>query len=378
MKLVAPKIVVFDSATIGKVSHDYWSKDVNSRDKARFFIAKLKHFGVFITFTLTHISELFRHENEQVVWDRLKFLRSIPLIAWLRPYNREWFPGDIPDLLSRELHAVIHGSALNWQQIVNEVRPELWETGTGSEMFVEDDNLWSNIKKESIYQHENEKYVASVDRTDPGQARNLKVSDVLRLPIRPKENRHAYMSGFAQKMKKQLDSHGDKRFECSRDVAINFANKTLQNIKAIDEMGGNLKQKLLEYQDVPKEFVSPEMTLGELGELAVYAKCLRMISESLYPPIKLTMKDVPQDTLPSYALERRLASIQRKAERVSGSDLGDRRIAPLIFYTDGVEVDKRTCEYLNQVRRNEPKLASLMGQFFLSSDYCQIPELFDK
>jgi len=300
------------------------------------------------------------------------------LIAWLRPYEHSWFPGCIEDLLIRELHVMVYGSARNWRAIVDEVRPDLWETGMGSEMFVENDELWSTIRRESNRLHEKEKYIASIARTDPGQIRDLKISDVLCLPIRPKEERDAYMHRFAQELQSQLDQHGDKRFDCSHDVANDFANSTLQDIKAIDEMGGNLIQRLLECQDVLEEFVSPEMTIGELGELAVYAKRLKMISGSLRPPIELTMRDVPQDTLPSYVLERKLASIQRKAERVSGSDLGDRHIAPLLFYTDGIEVDKRTYEFLNQVRRNEPKLASLMVRFFSSSDYSQIPELFDE
>lgn len=378
MTLAIPKIVVIDSATLGKVSRDYWDQDVSSRDKARSFITRLQYLGVFVTFTLTHVSELLGHGDQQVVQDRLRFLQSIPLIAWLRPYDLGWFPGGIPDLVSRELHVVVHGSARNWREIVDAVRPELWETGMGYEMFVEDDNLWSAIKRESNRLHEKEKYVASVARTDPAQIRDLKISDALRLPIRPKEERGAYMHRFAQEMQKQLDRHGDKRLDSSHDVAIDFANSRLQDIKATDEMGGNPIQRLLEYQDVPTECVSPEMTIGALGELAVYAKRLEMISKSLHPPIELPMRDVPQDTLPSYVLERKLASIQNKAERVSGSDLGDRHIAPLIFYTDGIEVDKRTCEFLNQVRRNEPKLASLMGRFFPSSDYSQIPKLFDE
>ena len=378
MTLAIPKMVVLDSATLGKVSRDYWSQNANSRDKARSFITRLQHLGVFIAFTLTHIIELLRHGDEQVVRDRLRFLRSIPLIAWLRPYDRSRLPGCIEDLLLRELHVVAHSSARNWREIVDEVRMDLWKTGIGSEMFVEDDELWATIKREADRLHEKEKYTASMARTDPGQISDVKLSEVLRLPIRPKEERGAYMRRFAKEMQRQLDQHGDKRLDCSHDVAIDFANRTLQDIKAIDEMGGNPIQRLLESVDVPLELVSPEMTCGELGELAVYAKRLKMISKSLRPLIELTMRDVPQDTLPSYVLERKLASIQKKAERVSGSDLGDRHIAPLIFYTDGIEVDKRTCEFLNQVRRNEPKLDSLMGRFFPSSNYSQIPELFDE
>jgi len=378
MTLATPKIVVLDSATLMKVSHDYWDQDACARDKARSFITRLQYLGVFVTFTKTHIVELLRHGDGQVVQDRLRFLHSIPLIAWLRPYDRSWFPGDITDLLTRELHVMVHGSARNWREIVDAVRPELWETGMGSEMFVVNEEFWANISCESHHLHEKEKYTASMARTDPGQISDVKLSEVLHLPIRLKEERGAYMRRFAKEMQRQLEQHGDKRFDYSHKAAIDLANSTLQDVKTIDEMGGNPIQRLLESVNVPLDLVSPEMTCGELGELAVYAKRLKMISKSLRPPIELTMRDVPQDTLPSYVLERKLASIQRKAERVSGSDLGDRHIAPLIFYADGIEVDKRTCEFLNQVRRNEPKLASLMGRFFPSSDYSQIPKFFDE
>jgi len=370
--------VILDSATLGRVSRDYWDQDVSSKAKARTFITRLQDLGVFITFTLTHVIELHRNKNEQVHRNRLKFLRSIPLIAWLRPYNRNWFPGSIHDLLCRELHVVVHGSARKWRAIVDEVRQDLWETGMGSDMFVENDELWLNIRRESNRLHEKEKYTASMARTDVGQIKDMKVSEALHLPIRPKEERDDYIHWFSQEMQRQLDQHGDKRLDYSNKAAIEFANSTLQDVKIIDDKSGNLTQRLLECVDVPEEFISPKMTLGELAELGVYAKRLKMFSRSLCPSAELTMRDFPQGTLPSYVLERKLVSIQRKADRVSGSDLGDSHIAPLIFYADGIEVDKRTYEFLNQVRRKEPKLASLMGLFFPPSDYSQIPELFNE
>ena len=378
MTLATPKIVVLDSATLGKVSHDYWSPEKTPRDKARSFLARLQDTGVFVTLTVTHVIELLRHENEQIVRDRLRFLRSIPFIAWLRPYDCSWFPGGPTDLLCRELHVVVHGSARNWREIVDEVRPELWKTGMGCEIFVENDELWSTMRKESNLNLENEKHVASVDRVDPCGIMDAKLCDVSRMSVRPKEDRETYLREFEQTMQKQLERHGDKRLGSSRQAALDFANVVRQDLNAIDEMGGDPKQRLLESSGVPMEFVFPEMTIREHGELSIYAKRLKRLAKRLRPPIELTMKDVPAETLPSHVLERRLASLQRKAERVSGSDLGDGHIAPLVFYTDGVEVDKRTCEFLNQVRRKEPRLASLMGLYFRSSDYAGIPSLFNQ
>ncbi len=377
MPLYRPKIVALDTATLGRVSHDYWAQDASLRDKARTLIKRLQCLGMFITFTATHVGELLRHGDEQVVRGRLRFLRSLPLIAWLRPYDRSWRPGFVHDLLCREMHVVVHGSARSWREIVEQVRPDLWETGVGSEMFVENDEFWSTISRRAAQLHEKEKYTASMARTDAGEVKDMKVSEALRLPLRPKEDRDAYARRFARELQRQLDLHGDKRLGYSHGAATDFANGALQTVEAIEEMGGNLVKTLLVGAGVPLELVSPEMTMGEFGELAVYAERLKMISEDLRPSTELMIDDVPPTTLPSYVLERRLVSAQRKAERVSGSDLGDSYIVPLVFYTDAVEVDTRTFEFLNQIRRSEPKLASLMGRVFPSSDYSRIPESFD-
>jgi len=378
MVLFAHKIVLLDTATLGGLSRDYWNAEKPRRDKARSFLLRLQDNGVFVTFTLTHVLELLRHANKEVVRDRLGFLRAIPLIAWLRPYERHWFPGGTPDLLRRELHAVVHGSARNWREIVDAVSPELWETGMGSELFAENDEFWSVMKMESERQHENEKHVASVARTDPGDMMNLRVRDVTALPVRPKEERESYLGRFADEMKSQLDRHGDRRLDRPDAVAFAFVSDTSQRVRTIDEMGGSITQRLLEFYNVPDEFVSPEMTLGELGALGVYASQLRILAAGLRPPVPLTMKEIPPDTLPSYVLERELASIQRKAERVSGSDLGDGHIAPLVLYADGVQVDKRTYEALNQMRRKRPELAALMGRFFRSPDYNDVLDSLDR
>jgi len=378
MTLARPQFVVLDSATLGNVSRDYWAAEKSSRDKARAFLARLQDFGIFVTFTVTHIIELFAHGNEGVVRDRLKFLRTLPLIAWVRPYDDSWFPGGIPDLLRRELHAVVHGAARSWQEIVDTVRPGLWQTGVGSEMFVDNDKFWSTIKSVCDHHHDRQKYIASVGRTDPGHMMDVKLGDAWRLPIRAKEDREAYLHWFAEEMQQELESHGDKRFVGARDAAIAFAKQMHQDIKKIQERGGEPRQQILEFYGIPAESVSAEMTIGEVGELGVYSERLKILSKALRPPADVTMRDVPPETLPSYVLEQRLRSIQRTAQRVSGSDLGDSHMAPLVFYTHGVQVDRRTDEFLNQVRRNEPELVPLMGRFFRCSEYSRIAELFEQ
>lgn len=374
MPLAVPKFVVLDSSTLGKISRDYWCQDRTRREKAQRFVNRLTERGIYLAFRHTHILELLQHNSDEIVRDRLRFLRGIPLIAWLRPYDRSWFPGSLPDLLTRELHAFVHCSAPNWRDIVADVRPDLWETGVGSEMFVENDQLWSAVRAEAMDQHERDKKIASLSRTDAGGINHLKIRELLGIPNRPKNERTAYMQGFAREMKRQMERHGDKRFKASGNAAVVFAKARLKDIEDIEATGGDTILRLLESRNIPLELVDLEMTVDDIGELAIYERQLKLVADKLEPHAKLTMRDVPPETLPSYVIERRLRSIQQKAERISGSNFGDGHIAPLVLYADAVEVDKRTFEFLNQIRRADTKFDSLVGRYFRSGDYTEIPE----
>lgn len=108
MPLIHPRFILLDTATLANMSRDFWSEQEKLRCKSRDVISRLRDEAWYITFTLAHVQELLSHEDDSVVRGRIAFLRQLPFIAWLRPYDRNWFPGGIPDLLRRELHCVVH------------------------------------------------------------------------------------------------------------------------------------------------------------------------------------------------------------------------------------------------------------------------------
>jgi hypothetical protein len=371
-----PKFVVLDSSTLGKISADYWSEDEKLRDKSRRFLRSLASHGFQITFAYSHLCELLRHENEQIVRSRMKFLRSLPLIAWVRPYDRNWFPGAPVDLLRRELHAVVHEGARTWPEIVEAVRADLFETGTGEDLFVDNDAFWDVLRRDFRSQLDHERYIASIARTTPGYLHDLKLCEMERLPMRLKSERAAFMRWFVNDLQTQLERHADKRVTEHRLMASHFAENTIRQVETFEAAGGDPIQQMLKDYGVPTELLRPEMTIGELGELAVYIKQLQLISEDLRPSVQVTVRDVPPETLPSYEVQHRLSRLQKLAPRVSGSDHGDGYLAMLVLYADAVEVDKRTFEYLQQVLRGNSGMKSLVGQLYRASDYSNLESQF--
>lgn len=371
MELAIPRLAVLDSATLGRLSQEYWSTDQGCRMQARSFFDALKERGIFVVFTWTHISELLRHNDDELVRSRLRFFRSIPLIAWLRPYNRNWFPGSIVDLLTRELHAFVGRNAATWDDVIEDVRSDLWETGTGADMFAVDLDNWKPIIHLSKEKHASEVYVSSIGRTDPCNVLTQTIRELRCLEKRPSADLVGLMGELAMRLQTQIETHGDERFQNCEEAAIEFSIDTFKRLQYLDQSDGDVIQQLVKAFDVPNELVREEMTLSEFTDLVVYGMLLKAISKRLKPSYEVDMRKVPIGSLPSYVIQRRLKSLQGTAQRVSGSDLGDSDIAPTLLYADYIQVDKRTFEYLRQIRRSEPALAEKMGQLFRCSHYIE-------
>lgn len=255
------------------------------------------------------------------------------------------------------------------------VRENVWETGVGSDMFVERDDFWSLIRAQAREQHLSSRYVASVLRTDVCDVNSMTLGEAKRLRRRPKSERLTYMRTFAAALKRQLEEHGDSRLSDPESIAVTFSKPRLQEIENYERDGGDPIESILRLSGIPANSIHDKLTIGEIGELAAYVRQLAILSEQLVPRMPITARDVPLETLPSLILEKRIAACQRKVTRVSGSNLGDAQIAPLLLYADAVELDKRTLEYLRQVKRSLPSLSGLMRRSFRAPDYSQLPEL---
>ena len=376
MILAKPKLISLDSSTLGKVAKDYFSSDAQRRLDARTFIEQLTELGVYVALSLTQIIEVIRHQNDVVTTNRLRFLARLPLIAWVRPYDNSWFVGSAVSIAVRELHSLVHEGASNWSDIVSITRERLWETGTGKDMFVEENPVWNILVGEARKYQSDEQYISSIAKSDPEGLFDRKLSELFSLPRRPIEKRREYFGQFASKMTANIKTHGDKRIsdEEAQSISTDFALDTIERIENYEAQGGDVLQNILQNSGVPASLINHNMTMGEFGELCVLASKLKMAADKINPPIKITLESYGPEALPSMTLDRRLAAIQQNEQRVSGSDLGDGHISVLSLYCDAIEVDKRTLPFLNRIRRDDTGLDKLMGTLFRKPDYRLIPK----
>jgi hypothetical protein len=256
-------------------------------------------------------------------------------------------------------------------------RERLWETGTGKEMFVEGNPVWNILVEEARKYQNNERYISSIAKSDPGGLYDRRLSELFSLPRRRAEKRREYFDQFAATMTAKIKDHGDKRVsdEEAQVISNNFALDTIERIENLEAQGGDVLQNIVLNSGVPVSLIHDNMTMGEFGELCVMASKLKMVAGKINPPIDITLETYGPEALPSMTLDRRLAAIQQNEQRVSGSDLGDGHISVLSLYCDAIEVDKRTLPFLNRIRKNDCDLDKLMKTLFREPDYRLIPKM---
>lgn len=367
-----PKYVSLDTATLGRLSKDLSSREKANRQEARRFVDQMSALNCFLVITFTHLCELFRHSEDQTVRGRFRFLEWLPMVAWPRPYDRSWFVGSIVEIGRRELHAFVHDGARGALAVRNAARSDLWETGVGQDIFRDNDEFWLPLIHHMRQTTEHDRYIASFSTTDPQKVSQMRIDEARRDLLIPAEELPHRTSRLARHLAQQVARRGDKRLDRVPERAVNFAIETRERVQTILTSGEDFVLQICKQHGIPESLVSDEMTVGNLGELGVLSGKLETFARGLNPPADVNLSTVPPGSLPTLTFDRMLLEIQQKANRVSGSDLSDGHLAALSMYADVIEVDRRTYEYVSQIRRQSPDLDKTIGAVVKSSDYRQL------
>ncbi|GAA4448014.1 hypothetical protein GCM10023156_10600 [Novipirellula rosea] len=366
-------MVSLDTATLSRVSSDFWAADSARRENSQTFVRSLTELGVHVVLSQSHLIELLRHENDDVVAKRLKFIQKLPLVASPRPYLDVSGAGSMACIATHELHAFIYDDCKDPVSICSSVREGLWQTGTG-ESYVGRLEDWNPLIHAARATIEQDRVIATVSRISP-QCSSMPLGHFLSIKPVPKILRNHRFPQFTDKLLQSVRRNGDKRLLNPDSVAHNLATRTQARIDRLDDDDGDLVYKLLSQYIVPSSLLRAEMTLGGLGDLDLLARRLEVIGDALVGDPQVDLESVPPGTLPTLTLDLELTKRQVAAERVSGSDLGDGHLATLALYADVTEVDKRTEAYLRQIRNSGGPVSQLIGHTLKTTDY---PGLVDQ
>jgi hypothetical protein len=372
-KLSMHKIVILDNATLGRLSRDFCSRAVASQAKAVEFIQRLKLGGIYVGLTTTGLMELFAHADEKVVRGRYELLEQLPCVAWIRPYDGSWFVGDFTHVLLRELHEAVHGVRRPPHEVIDIVRENVWETGTGSDMFgdMQQRQVWEFFQRHTQPMQRRQVQVASLVRSEPTGIEKIRLRDLDASHFEFGEGCQAAIDKLIPLRAKEIRDHGDEKISGSELLASRqFYQSLTPMLRKFS--GGNLIDSVCNEHSIPRTLVTDSMTVDELTTLVKFSLQIKSFGMRLKPPTALTLSDVEISQLPIMKFEHRISEAQRKADRYRGSDFSDSRQAALSLYADAVEVDRRTYNYVRQISRNDPLLSLTASRIIKSTEYSKL------
>ena len=110
MALLTPKFIAIDSSMLGKWAADAHSNDSHARKLAGNVLNRILLESWIPVISWHHIEELIRHPDEAIAENRMKFLLTLPKVAWIWTANGSDFIDSMVKVGSyNQLPSVLNG-----------------------------------------------------------------------------------------------------------------------------------------------------------------------------------------------------------------------------------------------------------------------------
>jgi hypothetical protein len=366
-KLAAPRYLALDSSMLGNVARDWALGDASRRRRVRDLLAYLKKQGILVFVAFQHIEELLKHENDSVVETRLRFLASIPLMAWCSHYHGEMDLGGILDLTAYELDALEAGCH-SPASVIEYVRPKLISVGTGASLVSRNATNWWLIRPYLIERLAKEREVASLTHRplfDEASLKGVSVADLLQRAVAPDHEADEIQQRLTAVISSKLAAQGDKKLLDPANTAAWFVSQVAQDRQAASARSVHPFQAMIDESSLDPTSVSPEMDAEYIIEMAMLTGKLSTIRN--YKRQETRKFDLRTFVLPpSLELWRRLKSRTAALPRASGSNITDGYLTSFALYVDFFQADKRTTEFIRQIRKDGWIWGEVLTSVFLA------------
>jgi hypothetical protein len=347
------------------------SSDSESRSEARRFHRKLIEAGRVPLLSWHHLEELLSIEDETWARDRIAFIQSLPLVAFLRmPFDRLGV-GAITDILAAEAIAAAEG-ATDSVSVRNRAKSLLLQIGSGSEAIGDEAWVWQIMRPDFRHRNSQSKAVVAI-----GSFRffddSRTIGEISKDRIRPKGEFLAKVEEIRLSLIADIQAHGDRGIANPEAVAAEFVSEVMAYMPPEGMSARELLLIGLTAQGVDEDEILDHCKLSDLNTLAVFRAKLRVVAPKTGKPFEM-LKAVKMEKLPSWLIDQALKTHGQKGRRQKGSDLNDGYLASLAAYADWLYVDKRTAEDFRRVQSKAPELSAILGRIAKTPHFQDLAE----
>jgi hypothetical protein len=367
-RIIRPKFVALDSSHLGAVARDKASQCETPRRRAAAFERAFEASGSVLLLCWHHVQELLSHRDDEVVAQRVTFIKSVPMVAFVRSFTGDDIIGSVIDLQAHEADIAFREPDASAEVIRDEAAKVMFRLGYGADLIRPFLENWSGLQCEFARQEERNREVVAISRSGFVDISNVKIVDLLKGQLRQPEVIEPRFQQFHARLVEDIRQHGDKRIPNPELSSAAFLDEVIHSGMEATSKPNPVLQILLVNGIDPSE-IGPETTVGDVGSLAAFRKKLSVLNRNLGLPWKDLKARVTENRLPSGIIQSALARFRPNTSEWKGSDLTDAYLACLSAYADVTYVDKRTHEAFRRAQRKSKEFATVVRCVKKASGY---------
>jgi len=372
MSIIRPKFIALDSSHLATLAGDLCSSDGERRKAAAAFLETLTNCNGILLLCWHHFEELLRHGDDAVVDQRVKFFRSLPIVASIAPVTGDDAPGSIVDIFAFEVAEAFKDPDANTVTIRDRVRQKLFRCQTGEKAVGPFAAYLGPMREEFRRREETSREIVAISQSTYLGVGKTKMAGWLKGQWRSPEDAERRVTRMTELLADDVGQRGDKRIADPSAVAMQFMETVRAEARKAQRADEHPAAIALLPKDVDSSEIGAEMTLDQLGDLAAFRRQLRSINDILGLPWFALTKRVSETRLPSGLIQSTLRRHRQDLPERKGSELNDRYLVCLAPYADVTYVDKRTHEWVTRARRASPEFAGLVHRVEKASGHAEI------
>lgn len=371
--LAPPHFVVLDTAHWAGLVADVTSNDREKRRAALVYIPNLIERGWLPLICWHHVEELLQHGDDQVVDNRLRYLRSQPLLAWIRPLDPEAGLGSVLDILRAEASAALRLPEADAIRVRDVVKKDLIAVGTGVDAIPEIFRDWRLLRDALSEHQQNNRRVAAIARWRATDIDNKPISELLGKTARNPNDAARVLDHLRKNLKNEIATRGDKRIPDAAAMATEFIDQVVRDNQAgSEDFEDDPVIRILRSAGLQSEDIDLSATFGETMDFLTFQNRLRIATQGFNVPWSTLSRSVTQRQLPVIVIEEAMRRHAQDQKERKGSELNDTHLLCLAPYADMTYVDKRTLENLRRARSKISLLDQLLGGVARANDHAEV------
>lgn len=374
--LLRPRFIALDTSHLGQWAKAGYSHQAAEREQARRFSDWLHASSSIPLLTLHHLIELGSHNDQDVVSTRLRFLGSLPLVAWISGTGDRSL-GGVTSILTAEISAALANAGGDIVKVRDVVRPAVIEVGTGADMLGPNPDLWMMLTPDFKASTARDRELVALTHSDLIDLHAVPMSRLLA----GRRHDDAKLDGILNIMRgsiaRDISDHGDRRIQSAHSVAERFVASVRDMAASLPRDPAEMVWAALALQGIEPSDIDPESTIGEVLDLGVFLQQMRLTTKGSDLPWSELKRRVSIEKIPSSTIIREVRRQLPKTAERKGSEVNDLHIASVAAYADVTLVDKRMEVAFRQARRNNRDLDRTCRSVVKAKSYSEIPEVID-